>query len=49
MYWLKGLQTRARALAHPARAAQELDDEIRFHLEHEAAKYVSRGHSPAYR
>jgi len=25
----------------------ELDDEIRFHLEHEAAKYVSRGHSPA--
>jgi putative ABC transport system permease protein len=47
MYWLKGLQTRLRALAHPARAARELDDEIRFHLEQETAKFVSRGHSPA--
>jgi len=47
MYWLKGLMTRIRALVRPSRAESELDEEIRFHLEQEAAKYAARGHTPA--
>ena len=46
MYWLKGLIARARALVHPDRAEHELDEEIRFHLEQETAKYIERGLAP---
>jgi hypothetical protein len=38
---------RIRALLHRRAADQGLDDEIRFHLEHETAKYLAQGLSPA--
>ncbi|MGH7620850.1 MAG: permease prefix domain 1-containing protein, partial [Gemmatimonadaceae bacterium] len=43
MHWLRGLLKRIRALAHPASAAHDLDDEIAFHIEHETAKNIALG------
>ncbi|HMI56730.1 MAG TPA: permease prefix domain 1-containing protein, partial [Gemmatimonadaceae bacterium] len=46
MHRLKGWLTRMRALLHAERADRELDEEILFHLEQEAAKYERSGMSP---
>ncbi len=43
---LRGLLVRLRALLHRRAADQELDDEIRFHLEQETARYLAEGLSP---
>jgi putative ABC transport system permease protein len=46
MHRIKGLLVRIRAIVHGARADRELDEEIRFHLEQEAAKHERNGLSP---
>src|SRR5688500_7852598 len=43
---LKGFAARMRALFHREVAEADLDDEIRFHIEHETAENVRRGMSP---
>jgi predicted permease len=45
MHRLRGVLARIRALMHGERADRELDEEIRFHLEQEAAK-LERGGVP---
>ena len=40
---LRGLMVRLRALLHPRAIDAEVDDEIRFHLEQETAKYIGQG------
>ena len=42
---MRGLMVRLRALLHPRAADQDVDAEIRFHLEQETAKYVGQGRS----
>jgi predicted permease len=44
---LRDLKLRVRALLAPRRVEHELDEELEFHLEREAAKLVERGLSPA--
>ena len=44
---LSELRHRWRAVAHRDRMEHELDAELRFHLEREAAKLESRGMAPA--
>ena len=44
---LRGVMVRIRALMNRQAADQDLDDEIRFHLEHETAKLAAQGLSPA--
>jgi putative ABC transport system permease protein len=46
MHRLKGLLARIRAMLHGERADRELDEEIRFHLEQEAAKLERSGLPP---
>jgi putative ABC transport system permease protein len=46
MLSLRSLFTRGRALAHQGRFEQDLDEELRFHLEMETAANVERGLSP---
>jgi putative ABC transport system permease protein len=46
MHWLRGLLKRIRALAQPASAEHDLDDEIAFHIEHETAKNIALGLAP---
>jgi putative ABC transport system permease protein len=46
MHRIKGVLARIRALMHGERADRELDEEIRFHLEQEAAKLERSGLSP---
>ena len=43
---IRGLMLRLRALVNRAGADEELDDEIRFHLEQETAQNSARGLSP---
>ena len=43
---LKGVMVRIRALLNRQAADRDLDDEVRFHLEHETAKYLAQGLSP---
>jgi predicted permease len=43
---LRGLMVRIRSLLHRQDADRDLDDEIRFHLEHETAKYLAQGLPP---
>jgi len=40
---LRGLLVRLRAILHPRAADQDLDDEIRFHLDQETARYLAQG------
>ena len=42
---LKGLAVRLRALGRRSQAERDLDEEIRFHIEQETAKYVRAGAS----
>jgi len=44
---LKVLRRRLRALFRRADVERDLDDELRFHLEHETEKYVRMGFSPS--
>ncbi|MGE5101563.1 MAG: permease prefix domain 1-containing protein, partial [Deltaproteobacteria bacterium] len=44
---LKDIRYRLRAVFRRGSVEQELDDEIRFHLEREAEKYVRSGVDPA--
>ena len=44
---LRDLVLRLRALVFPRRVEQELDEELRFHIEREAQKHIARGLSPA--
>jgi predicted permease len=44
---LRDLCLRLHALAFPGRVEQELDEELAFHIEREAQKYIGRGLSPA--
>src|SRR5689334_19427905 len=44
---LKVLRRRLRALFRRADVERDLDDELRFHLEHETDKYVGMGFSPS--
>ena len=37
------LRYRLRAITHRADLERELDDELRFHVEHEAEKYIRDG------
>src|SRR6476619_5622081 len=46
MHRLNGLLARIRAIMHGERADRELDEEIQFHLEQEAAKLERTGLSP---
>ncbi|HEY2896080.1 MAG TPA: permease prefix domain 1-containing protein, partial [Gemmatimonadaceae bacterium] len=46
MHRLRGLLARIRAIVHGERADRELDEEIRFHLDQEAAKLERGGLSP---
>lgn len=41
--WLSDLRFRLRALFHRAAVERELDDELRFHIEHEEEKYARAG------
>lgn len=41
------LKLRMRALLRPGRVAQELDEELAFHLEREAGRLVEDGMAPA--
>ena len=43
MRWLDVVRMRARSLARRGRVEDELDRELRFHLEQEAEDYRSRG------
>src|SRR5687768_12246432 len=43
---LKGFAARMRALLHRDIAEADLDDEIRFHIEHETEENIRRGMSP---
>ena len=44
---LRDLQLRARALFRPDRVEQELNEELAFHIEREAAKLIDEGMAPA--
>ncbi len=44
---LRDLQLRARALFRPHRVEQELNDELAFHIEREAARLIDEGMTPA--
>jgi putative ABC transport system permease protein len=44
--WLSDLHYRFRAIFRRSAMERELDDELRFHLDREAAKYVAAGMSP---
>lgn len=44
---LSDLRYRLRALFHHTALEQDLDDEVRFHVEREAEKYIRSGDSPA--
>ena len=44
---LRDWQLRARALFRPRRVEQELNDELAFHIDREAAKLVAEGMTPA--
>ncbi len=46
MRWTTRLRLRLRSLVRPGRVEQELDDELRYHLEHTADDHVARGLSP---
>jgi putative ABC transport system permease protein len=43
---LRGLLVRIRALLNRRDADRDLEDEIRFHLEHETGKYLAQGLTP---
>src|SRR5688572_20047991 len=43
----KGLGARLRAFVRRDAGNRELDEEIRFHIEHETAKNIALGYSPA--
>jgi predicted permease len=43
---LRDLVLRVRALLFPRRVEQELDEELAFHIEREAQKYIERGLNP---
>ena len=47
MSWLARLGRRAASLLRRSRREQELDDEVRFHLDMEARRYETEGMSPA--
>src|SRR5271165_5331185 len=46
MRWAEQLQIRMQMLFHRNRAASRLDDELRFHLEHQIVENVAAGMSP---
>src|SRR4051794_19946438 len=46
MRWLDIAGMRARSLGRRRRVDEELDRELRFHVEHEAQEYMSQGMSP---
>ena len=45
-HWLFAIPLRLRSLFRRAQADQELDDELRDHLERKAEEYIARGMSP---
>src|ERR1700745_104833 len=45
-HWLFTIPLRLRSLLHWAQADQELDDELRDHLERRAEEYVAKGMAP---
>jgi len=47
MSWVHGLRDRLRTLFHPGERDEELAEEIRFHLESEAARLTRNGHDQA--
>jgi predicted permease len=46
MRWVTQLRLRVRSLLRPGQVEQELDEELRYHLEHTADDHVARGLSP---
>jgi hypothetical protein len=46
MRWATQLRLRLRSLLRPHQVEQELDEELRYHLEHVADDHVARGLSP---
>src|SRR5216117_297730 len=45
-HWLYTIPLRLRSLFHWAQADQELDDELRDHLERKTEEYVAKGMAP---
>src|SRR4051812_28198401 len=45
-HWLYTLPLRLRSLFRRERVEQELDDELRYHVEHLSEEYLARGMSP---
>ncbi|MBV8115478.1 MAG: ABC transporter permease, partial [Silvibacterium sp.] len=46
MRWLDRIRVRVEMLLRRGHAAQQLDEELRFHLERQVAEYVAAGMSP---
>ena len=44
--WMKGVAARIRSILHPRAAEARMDEEFRFHLEMETAKYIREGLAP---
>ena len=46
MRWIRKLRLRLRSLLRSSQVEQELDEELRYHLEHLVDDYVAAGMSP---
>ncbi|HVH71762.1 MAG TPA: permease prefix domain 1-containing protein, partial [Candidatus Dormibacteraeota bacterium] len=46
MVWVRRIWVRFKTLLHRNRSAQQLDDEIQFHLDHQVAENLAAGMSP---